>query len=204
MSASDKQGFYEIQLNNRHLIGAFVAAVVLGVVVFGLGVMVGREHAPMVVEDGGWVEEGLAEGDAPTEDAEAMDRLEFYDKVEEPTADAAGDATSSPPSDRHPEERDDGGATADRAGPDLPAPDPSLSEGWVVQVKSSTERTTADDLQESLAETGYPAFVISADVDGTTYFRVRVGRYRTEADARAVARALSGRGDIESTWVTRG
>jgi cell division septation protein DedD len=71
-------------------------------------------------------------------------------------------------------------------------------------VRSTTEKPEADDLQSTLSGAGFPAFVVSVEVDGRTYYRVRVGRYRTPVDARAVEALLVRRSDVESTWVTEG
>jgi cell division protein FtsN len=86
----------------------------------------------------------------------------------------------------------------------MPASDPGLVSGWVVQVKSTTDKEAADALQVALAREGFPAFVISAEVRNQTWHRVRVGRYRERSDAETVAGQLGERGDVESTWVTEG
>ena len=82
----------------------------------------------------------------------------------------------------------------------LPPNDPSLASGWVIQVKSTGVLVEARDLQERLSAAGFPSFV-SLPAFSTTY-SVRVGRYRSQSDAEQVAQALSGRTDIEATWVT--
>ena len=64
--------------------------------------------------------------------------------------------------------------------------------------------TFAGRVAASLATAGFPAFVVSSDVNGTMMYRVRVGRYREQAAAERVAVALSGRGDIVDTWITQG
>ena len=86
----------------------------------------------------------------------------------------------------------------------LPQADPSLNSGWVIQVRSTPDEAAANQLQERLASAGFPAFVISAEVDGTTYYRVRVGRYASRPDADRVEAALVERPDIEDAWVTQG
>ena len=86
----------------------------------------------------------------------------------------------------------------------MPASDPGLVSGWVVQVKSTTDKQAADALQVALAREGFPAFVVSAEVRNQTWHRVRVGRYRERSDAEAVAGRLGRRTDVESTWVTEG
>lgn len=211
-----KDSFYEIQLNNRHLVAGFLAAVVLGVAVFGLGVMVGREHAS-TVPDSGWVEDGLtAEADEADpgvegDEGDEMD-LGFYDTVEQPAEQPAEQAGEPDPvsgsSGSEDVESDAGGepaaAETSQTRPDLPPHDPAAAQGWIVQVKSTPDRASADALQEALARDGFPAFVITAEVEGRTYFRVRVGRYRDEADATKVAGLLARRDDVDQTWVTEG
>jgi DedD protein len=46
---------------------------------------------------------------------------------------------------------------------------------WVVQVASVTNQVRAEQLAVKLRAKDYPAFVESADVDGRTWYRVRVG-----------------------------
>ena len=63
MNGSGKQSYYEIQLSNGSLIAAFLVAAAVGVTLFVLGVMVGREQGPQALPESGWVEvEPLASG----------------------------------------------------------------------------------------------------------------------------------------------
>lgn len=89
-------------------------------------------------------------------------------------------------------------------GAGLPRPDISLVSGWVVQVRSTPDKPAADALQAALALDGFPAFTTSVEVDGRTYYRVRVGRYGARSEAETVERALRQRADIEDAWVTEG
>lgn len=220
MSASGKQSFYEIQLSNSSLIVAFVIAVGLGVAVFMLGVMVGRGQAPQPVDEQGWVESLGADGGEPAagavEEEEPAEDLDFYERVEDPvdgqeTADAGdsggpGAAAADDEADADEAEAQGGGDADASSGEtaDLPAADPSIATGFVVQVKATPNRADADALQAALAAAGYPAFVVQADVGGNTTYRVRVGRYGSRDDAERVSAALEGRSDVESTWVTEG
>jgi cell division septation protein DedD len=49
---------------------------------------------------------------------------------------------------------------------------------------------------------GYPAFVISEDVDGTTVFRVRIGPYPERDRAEEVAVLVKKSFKLD-TWITR-
>ena len=204
MTASGQQSFYEIQLSNRHLIVAFLVAVGFGMAIFFLGVVVGRGQPPSPEQ--GWVE-SFGPGVSADTAADDFTGLDINEAVEQATASSAPPAeksmgaTEADGSER-PAEVVAASPTLPRVS--LPRPDPTVPQGWLVQVKSTRRRDLADQLQESLAGDGFPSFVVSTDVDGATYFRVRIGRYTRREDVESVARALDARPDIESTWITRG
>lgn len=119
------------------------------------------------------------------------------------TADESGTAGPTGPEEpvaEAPEPR----STGSDAVASFPEADPGLDSGWVIQVRSTTDRSQADTLTRALVVDGYQAFVVPAEIDGTTWYRVRVGRYRSRDDAETVERRLARRGDIEQTWVTEG
>jgi cell division septation protein DedD len=203
MNGSGKQSFYEIQLSNSSLIVAFLVAAAVGVTVFVLGVMVGRGQAPQTLPESGWAEAIDAGGsDQQLEEAPALTELGDPGSGD-PAAAATADAATPPPfedvvADTTP-------AVEQPSAPmGLPANDPTLANGWVVQVKSTDDEAEARTLQAELSRSGFPTFVVQADVRGSSVWRVRVGRYGAEADAARVAAALSGRTDVADTWVTQG
>ena len=222
---SDDQSFYEIQLNTPHLVLAFLGAAVVGVAVFWLGVVIGRGQTGVGMASG-W-QAAIPGEEAPATGEGEAEPFEFPEAVNDPAtggqaaADSTAPATGQPPAGEpaatgvqpadppRPKTAPPAGETAasppdaaSRAG--MPAYDPSLVSGWIIQVRSTTEKPEADDLQSTLSGAGFPAFVVSVEVDGRTYYRVRVGRYRTPVDARAVEALLVRRSDVESTWVTEG
>lgn len=213
---SDDQSFYEIQLNTPHLVLAFLGAAVVGVAVFWLGVVVGR----------GPTEPGPADqwqAAAPAEGTEE-EPLEFYEAVSEPTLQpeapaATAAAPTEPPAQPQAEQLSSAAAPQfEPADPvdeqratvvaesdvGLPRADASLPSGWIVQVRSTPEKPAADSLQAALVAAGFPAFVVSVDVDGITWYRVRVGRYRSQGEANIVEAELVTRSDVDATWVTEG
>jgi len=205
----NQQSFYEIQLNTHHLLLAFIGALVVGVAVFYMGVVVGRSQGTQQAPEE-W--QAAIPGDESSEDP-----LDFYESVqqpaaqpeEEPAAGQAADSTASgsaqePQATPPPEEATSTPTRAPAAAASMPESDPGLVSGWVIQVKSTTDKQAADSLQAALAREGFPAFVVSAEVRNQTWHRVRVGRYRERSDAEAVAGRLGGRTDVESTWVTEG
>lgn len=202
MNGSAKQSYYEIQLSNSSLIAAFLVAAAVGVTVFVLGVMVGRGQAPQILPESGWVEplvadDGDGSGQAPLEEAapvaDAGDGLD--------AGETAAEVESSPPFQDLVAAQE---SLQPAAPAGLPANDPALASGWVVQVKSTENESEARALQEELSKSGFPTFMVQADVRGAVTWRVRVGRYGSQGDAEQVAAALSRRTDIDATWVTQG
>lgn len=202
----DKQSFYEIQLSTRHLVLAFLGATAAGVAFFWLGVIVG----------GGQTGPGLPDqwqAAAPAEEV-VEEPYQFYNAVNE-ILEGATDPPSQPEAGQQRpvsaprfESADQGdGQRAEVAAESptgLPQPDASLSSGWIVQVRSTPVRLDADSLQSALATAGLPAFVVSTEVSGVTYYRVRVGRYHSKGEADIIEAELLTRSDVDTTWVTEG
>ena len=212
---SDDQSFYEIHLNTPHLVLAFLAATVVGVTVFWLGVVIGRGQT-----DPGLSDEWQASTPATVGEEEP---LEFYEAVGEPTeqprvADETPSAATDSPTEAAAEQDPVSAPRFEPADPvdeqratvvaesasGLPRPDASLPSGWIVQVRSTPDRPNADSLQSALVEAGFPAFVVSAEVDGVTWYRVRVGRYRSKGEADIIEAELMRRSDVDAPWVTEG
>ena len=61
---------------------------------------------------------------------------------------------------------------------------------WVFQVASLSERAKADEMAGNLKSKGFPAFVEAAEVNGKTYFRVRVGPRQERKDIDALAASV--------------
>ncbi len=209
---SDDQSFYEIQLNTPHLVLAFLGAALVGVMVFWLGVVIGR----------GQTEPGLADqwqGAAPVQGTEE-EPFEFYEAVTEPPISAQVPAATAAAGTEPPAEQPSSAATPrfEPADPvdeqratvvaespaGLPRPDASLPSGWIVQVRATPDKPAADSLQSALVAAGFPAFVVAVEVSGVTHYRVRVGRYRSKGEADIIEFELLSRSDVDTTWVTEG
>lgn len=228
---NDDQSFYEIQLNTPHVVLVVLAGVVVGMALFYLGVIIGSGQAATAAppdwqaaapveereddagaESGGSLDAGdestpaSPAGELPTEEgtstgADETAEAEPTTATEETEADPPARPEGFQPAD--PVEEEPAPVVAEsRTG--LPRADASLAAGWIVQVRSTPDQAAANALQEALDGAGFPAFVISAEVGGTTYYRVRVGRYRSRADADVVEEALLQRADVEDAWVTEG
>ncbi len=69
-------------------------------------------------------------------------------------------------------------------------PATSANGGWIVQVASVTQKSNANELASRLKKSGWVSFVEEGVVNGTTYYRVRVGPYAARGDADKAAAGL--------------
>ena len=76
-------------------------------------------------------------------------------------------------------------------------------DSWFVQVGSYPERKTAEKIAKKLADNGYDAIVVAADIQGKKYHRVRVGRLASRAEAEALQRALRDKENLPRTIIAR-
>ncbi|HJO29037.1 MAG TPA: SPOR domain-containing protein [Acidobacteriota bacterium] len=205
---SDNQNFYEIQLSTPHLVLAFLGATVVGVMVFWLGIVVGRgQTGPSGADE--WQAVASAEDSAE----EAYD---FYEAVNEPTVQPQvpvesleseaeqQDPANAPRFESADPVDEERAPVAIESFAESTETDSLLPNGWIVQVRSTPVKIDADSLQSALAESGLPVFVASAQVSGQTYYRVRVGPYRSKEEADIVEAKLLARSDVDTTWVTEG
>jgi cell division septation protein DedD len=54
---------------------------------------------------------------------------------------------------------------------------------WAVQVMATPDRGVATMWMEKLNAKGYDAFMVEAEIDGKTWYRVRLGNFKTRRDA---------------------
>jgi cell division septation protein DedD len=58
---------------------------------------------------------------------------------------------------------------------------------WAVQVLATSDRGVATVWWEKLNAKGYDAFVVEAEIDGKTWYRVRLGFFTTLRDAETLS-----------------
>jgi DedD protein len=181
------QSSREIQLTGKQLIFLFMSAIVLLVVVFLLGVSVGR----------GVGSERLASGSAQGEPvpgdtmvpagapAAADDPVELSYPTELTGRGATPPAAPPTPPDEVPPITPPGVARGEVV-EDVPQPPPTppvSSDGWLVQVGAYRSREGADRVVRELTAKGHKAYVLAAG--GLN--RVRVGPFADRAAADAAA-----------------
>jgi cell division septation protein DedD len=193
-------GFHEIQLNGKQLVFLFMAATVVSVVIFLCGVLVGRG---VRAERAGSQEALATSGDATTTQVvaapaiapagsdptvapppPAVDDLTYFNRLEKEKA-PAEQLRPKPPSTVNAETRSVSPPPAAK-----PKDSPSAAaQGWTVQIAALNERNAADAIAKRLTSKGYPAYVF-APIDGTSVFRVRVGKFGTRHEAETLKTKL--------------
>lgn len=81
--------------------------------------------------------------------------------------------------------------------------EPAEAGRWTVQVLASTDLLQAVILARQLRAKGYDAFTAEEKLGQATWYRVRVGHYKTEDGARAAEQRLRRQEQLEAAYVTR-
>lgn len=95
--------------------------------------------------------------------------------------------------------------TAPRAMP-TPLQTPSGEEwadaGWTVQVTATTDAANAEAIATRLRSRGYDAYTLKAPNRGQVWYRVRVGRYASRAEAQEMESRLKTVESLSGAFVT--
>jgi len=105
------------------------------------------------------------------------------------------------------QEHDNGTATfpparKERQAPQAASPEESLTV-WTVQVKSSVKKEHANHWVDRLNSKGYKAFLVEADVEGRTWYRVRVGPFNDREEAETLRQTLQVKEGISDAFLTK-
>lgn len=86
------------------------------------------------------------------------------------------------------------------------APAPRAADGgkpWSVQIAASTEKEVAANMAQRLTAKGYEGFVVGAEVNGKTWYRVRVGRSMAREEAEKLRQLLDAKEGLRGAFVAR-
>ncbi len=215
MAHSDTDdGFREIQLNGKQLVFLFMSATVVSVVIFLLGVFVGRgvrSEAGALAETAALAEAPIADqappstaaapaavpsGSDPTAAAPpaTVDDLSYFNRLEKPNQPAEKlkkEPPAPPPA-----------APAPAPVAAVASAPPAPGSGYVVQVSALNVRSEADAIAKRLAAKGYAAYVQSPANGTPAVYRVRVGTFKTKREADTMAAKLQKEEQFKP-WVTR-
>ena len=155
----------------------FIAASIL---IFILGILIGQsiEERKLLHREEPAVQVPVESG-APRDDQE----LTFYETLPNPEPAPAGT-----------EEKRGKAAEAGEAG--------GGKTPWAVQIAASRSRATADKMAADLKKRGYRAYVTSGTLNRKTFYRVRVGAYKTRREAMADLQRLKA-ANYENAMITR-
>lgn len=79
-----------------------------------------------------------------------------------------------------------------------------LNKPLVVNLASFISDREAQEFKKSLKKAGYSAYVTSVNKDEITWYRVRAGFFKTEADAKKAAKNIAGKFKLENEpWITK-
>jgi len=73
---------------------------------------------------------------------------------------------------------------------------------WAVQVNAYPNERDAKSLAKKLQDKGYDAYVVSADIRGKTWYRVRVGRLASRQEAQELQETLKARENFTKAITT--
>lgn len=220
-------GFHEIHLSGKQLFALFMATVVVSVVIFLIGVFVGRnvrsqqaaaaEHlsdsaaalTPAPVRQPAPApaasESALEAAEPPTPPAET-DELSYKRRLEGPSSsESLKTPAPAPPAPRLAPPQ----ATQSRAATAAPAPQAAAAGTigtpqpgtWVIQIHVLRDRTAANGIVRRLIAKGYPAFLVAAGPPTSSY-KVQVGRYKDKDEAQKVIERLK-KEEQFNPWITR-
>ncbi|MCR4374236.1 MAG: SPOR domain-containing protein [Acidobacteria bacterium] len=187
------QGFHEIQLSGKQLVFLFMSTVVLAVVIFLLGVAVGRSvrdaagDAPVSADAG--LPETVVPDDAAADPNKAADpELSYHEML----LGAPGGTPATPPA---PAPTPTPTATPAPAPETTPASPEARLSGWFLQTGAYSTRSVADGQVAKLTQLKVPAFVlVPAASAPDRLFRVRIGPYADRAEAAEVMTRLQRQG----------
>jgi cell division septation protein DedD len=216
MATTHEDGFREIQLSGKQLVFYGMAAFVFIVVVFLMGVQVGRgvlaqRGLPNAGDDAAFADEtdpppppaAASQGSTPITAGEKLSYAERLASAEPAAEQLKKSADAPPPSPKSDAET----PPAPAATTNVPAPSPAASAepagtGFSIQVAALRERGEADAIVKRLASKGYPAYVVAPAKGSASIFRVRVGKYKDRREADTVAAKLQKEEQFKP-WVVR-
>ena len=120
-----------------------------------------------------------------------------FDRVEDERKPEPSRETRKPASEPAPESGSPPASTAPRES----GPATASNGDWFVQVWAGRDRQAAELLVNKLQGEGYPVRLFTDRVEGDSLYKVRVGGYAGDAEARRVSQELEGKG-YRGAWVT--
>jgi cell division septation protein DedD len=208
-------GFHEIHLSGKQLVFLFMATTIVSVLIFLLGVMVGRGVPAQAQAPDQFADPTPAAAAAPAPQPAAAqagppsaeppppaetDELSYKKRLESEASTAESlKRAPQPPAARSVAPAAASTSTASTSQqPVVGSPRPGT---WVVQVHALRDRTVASGIVQRLVNKGYPAFLVAAGPPTGTY-KVQVGRFKEKDEAQRAVERLK-KEEQFNPWITR-
>ncbi len=197
-TAAHDDGFHEIQLNGKQLVFLFMAGTVVAVVIFLLGVFVGRgvraeagEIDPLVAQQSTTVPDlpPVASSSGSEAPASASEDLSYPTRLGSAAAprEVLRDTPATPPPSAARRVEVPPAAPASTAS-DVPG-EPA-GDGFAIQLAALGKREEAEGIVRRLAGKGYPAYLMAPPAGAPAVYRVRVGKFKDRREAESVSTRL--------------
>jgi cell division septation protein DedD len=222
-STTHDDGFHEIQLNGKQLVFLFMAGTVVAVVIFLLGVFVGRgvraqvvntepveeaaapapeippvagasgTNAPATASEELTYPPRLAGGEAPKETLRAAPQPVPSDSAAPPRAAEAPIANAAPTGSP---------AQAPSADASVSVPTEPAGDGFSIQLAALAKRDEAEGIVRRLSGKGYSAYLMPPASGAPAVYRVRVGKFKDRREAESVSTRLQKEEQFKP-WIVR-
>lgn len=228
---SDEQhepSYYEIALTGKQVTGAFVVVLVCLLVAFFAGVWIGRGAPREVLADGGTA---TAEAKpAPKDELSFFTDRPAEPAAEKPPMPTVSPIPVPPPAPAETRPEPEPVAVPEPPAPqpepvqaDPPKPEPARTEPpkpepaatkppaatpapvsgpLVIQVFTSSDEAKARDMLKKVKAKGFKAYLSPTKSGGKTVYRVRVGPFQKEADAKTTSAQIKKQFKLDP-WITR-
>jgi cell division septation protein DedD len=210
-TATHDDGFHEIQLNGKQLVFLFMAGTVVAVVIFLLGVFVGRGVRaeagavdPIIAQQSTSVPDvpPVASSSGSEAPASAAEDLSYPSRLG--TGDAPREVlrdTPAPPkvAARQPEPAP--GPSAPAAGAS-DVPGEPAGDGFAIQLAALGKRAEAETIVRRLSGKGYSAYLMAPPTGAPAVYRVRVGKFKDRREAESVSARLQKEEQFKP-WIVR-
>ena len=229
MATTSDDGFREIQLDGKQLVFLFMAVTVVSVVIFLLGVLVGRnvraEAATDPLASPARTAESTGAPPPPpvvsnpsTPSATANEPLSYPNRLGSgsqpretlgtgaPRTEVPPATTPTPAAPPATAPATDATRLVAAASAPAPAAPPVAGEpkgtGYAIQLAALGKRDEADAIARRLAAKGYAAYVMAPEAGAPAMFRVRVGKFKERREAEGMAAKLEKEEQFKP-WIVR-
>lgn len=196
----DNEEIREFRLEGLTLVVAVAVLVVLLAGAFYLGKWVERQNRPALALGGEGAEDPLANVARSEAPADVDATSDFFDTVEEGGQKQLEPGREARRGLGQPAAEGEGAGARSREFEDVENADDGGP--FYVQVWAGRDRQAAELLVDKLQKDGFEVRIFSDRVEGDTLFKVRVGGYPSEADARQMSGQLEQKG-YRGAWVTK-